>query len=86
VSRWLALLIAVGTLVGCGTWRYEKAGLTYAELSRDDGECRRVAVDVSLVSIPTLAATEQVTVPEPRLDRDAYNRCMRDRGYTVRWE
>jgi hypothetical protein len=67
-----ARLSALGWLLlagGCGpgVGVYDKPGVTYEEWRRDDAECRRAA--------PTGGSSES--------PRDAYARCMRDRGYHV---
>jgi hypothetical protein len=66
------LLCLAPVLAACapGTAAYDKPGLTYAEWKRDDAECRRAAVEASGAAI----------------DREAYGRCMRARGYHLRTE
>jgi hypothetical protein len=86
VARLLALVAIFGTLAGCGTWRYEKAGATQIQVFLDAQECRRVSMDNTLTSIPSMSGEEQVTAPDGRLNRGAFNRCMRGRGYTVSLE
>ena len=74
--RWLRdavrlapLLVSLGTLGACGSAVYDKPALTYSEWRRDDAECRQSALGAD----------------EPHeLDREAYARCMRGRGYRIR--
>jgi hypothetical protein len=65
-----ALAASSALLVGCapGGAVYDKPGLTYEEWRRDDAECRRAAAGG--------AGRE--------MDREAYARCMRARGYQIR--
>jgi hypothetical protein len=65
-----ALLAVVVLLAACtpGTAVYDKPGLTYAEWKSDDAECRRATAEASGGAI----------------DREAYGRCMRARGYRLR--
>jgi hypothetical protein len=58
------------TACGPGTGIYDKPGVTYAEWKRDDAECRRGAGEDERGAI----------------DRDAYVRCLRARGYKIRVE
>jgi len=66
------LLASTSLLAACGPGAgiYDKAGLTYAEWKRDDAECRRAAGEDERGGI----------------DRDAYARCLRARGYKIRVE
>ena len=67
----LALAASLAVLGACapGGAVYDKPGLTYAEWRRDDAECRQAS----------LAGDER-----RELDREAYARCMRARGYRIR--
>jgi len=65
----LALVLSTALLAGCGSAIYDKPGLTYAEWKRDDAACRLAA-----------QAGDERAAP----DREAYARCMRDRGYRTR--
>jgi len=66
------LLALASLLAACGSVAgiYDKPGLTYAEWKRDDAECRRGAGEAQHSDI----------------DRDAYARCLRARGYKIRVE
>jgi hypothetical protein len=66
----LLLLVSLSLLVACapGGGVYDKPGLTYAEWRRDDADCRRAAGEADAAAI----------------DREAYARCMRARGYRLR--
>ncbi|PWU18475.1 MAG: hypothetical protein C5B48_14695 [Candidatus Rokuibacteriota bacterium] len=64
------LLASFSILAACGLGVYDKPGLTYAEWRRDDRECRRIAGEHERNVI----------------DREAYARCMRARGYRIRAE
>jgi hypothetical protein len=71
IPRWAALALAsLQAACAPGTALYDKPGLTYAEWKRDDAECRRAA------------GREGDTA----IDREAYARCMRARGYKLRAE
>jgi hypothetical protein len=65
VARLVAPSLAAAWLAGCGTAVYDKPGLTYAEYKRDDAACRAAARHGE----------------GDALDRAAYARCMRERGY-----
>jgi hypothetical protein len=80
----VGLVVAVAAISGCSSWEYHKPGVTAAEVANDSTACRRTTTEVSLVSIPTISGDVSVTVPSERIDREAFNRCMADRGYTVR--
>jgi hypothetical protein len=69
---WWLLPAAFLLLASCaaGTGIYDKPGLTYAEWKRDDAECRRAASEGE----------------GGVLDREAYARCLRARGYSIRVE
>ena len=82
--RKLVGALAVLAISACSSWEYQKPGVSSAEVVEDSRVCRQSALEVSLVSVPNLMGDESVTVPSERLDRDAFNRCMAGRGYTVR--
>ena len=76
------VLVAMTAVSGC-TWTYDKQGVTSAEVVADYEACRAVATQASLLSVTTISGDEHVTVPERRLNRDAFNRCMGERGYSA---
>ena len=63
-----ALVLSTALLAGCASALYDKPGLTYAEWKRDDAECRLAA---------------RVGGERAAPEREAYARCMRERGYRV---
>ena len=69
-TGWGRLIVSLSVLAACspGIGIYDKPGLTYTEWKRDDSECRRDAGENGGGAI----------------DREAYTRCLRDRGYKVR--
>ena len=72
---WLALFAACA-LAGCGVhWIYDKPGVTPDQLSRDQGAC--------LQETPSGGLIAQI-FREDAVDREAFNRCMQRRGYSVR--
>jgi hypothetical protein len=80
----LAVLAVLAAISACSSWEYQKPGATRAQVAEDSRVCQQTSTEASLVSIPTLMGDESVTVPSERLDRDAFNRCMSERGYAVR--
>jgi hypothetical protein len=64
----LAAFGVAAAACGPGPWVYDKAGVTYAEWRRDDAECRQ--------------HSGRPSAPNA-IDRDSYDRCMRERGYAV---
>ena len=78
---WLAARLVWGLLLGvpaCATatqeWIYDKPNVTPAQLDRDKTTCRQVAPSRSVWRI----------FEEERVNRDVFNRCMENRGYTVK--
>jgi hypothetical protein len=69
-TGWGPLVMSFSLLAACspGMGIYDKPGLTYTEWKRDDSECRRDAGENEGAAI----------------DREAYTRCLRARGYKVR--
>ena len=69
-TGWGRLIVSLSVLAACspGIGIYNKPGLTYTEWKRDDSECRRDAGENGGGAI----------------DREAYARCLRDRGYKIR--
>jgi hypothetical protein len=82
----VVLLLVVAAVSGCSSWHYERKGVTSAQVADDFYDCRRSSTEASLVSIPSLWGDQHVSVPEQRLSRGAFNSCMRERGYSVRWD
>jgi hypothetical protein len=76
-ARVAALLLAVLAVPGCRSaaeeWSYDKPRVTAGQLDRDLAQCAREARPTGPFAYPS------VTGP----DRDAFNRCMEKRGYTV---
>ncbi len=71
----LALLVVVA---GCGPgvrYAYEKSGVSEEQRQRDESECRRQA---------TVTVGGRYGASHQALDQGRLNRCMADRGYTVR--
>lgn len=74
------VLMCAVVCAGCGTanpvaWVYAKPGVTRAEQQRDERACLTQAVGSADVEVvPTYAET---------LNREAFNDCMRQRGYDV---
>jgi hypothetical protein len=70
----VALLLACsGCRSAAEEWSYEKPRVTSGQLDRDLTQCAREARPTGPFAYPS------VTGP----DRDAFNRCMEKRGYTV---
>jgi hypothetical protein len=64
-------------LPGCAAtreWIYEKPRTTPAQLDQDKRTCRKVAPSRSVFK----------TFDTEKVDREAFNRCMEGRGYTVK--
>jgi uncharacterized protein YceK len=69
----------VGVLSGCGAmsrdhWVYAKPGATQAQQRQDEQACREQAVGSLEDKVATYGET---------MNRDAFNECMRGRGYAV---
>ena len=72
----LALVIVAALLPACAgsqEWIYEKSRVTPAQLSHDKAMCRKAAPSRSMMR----------TLQEEKVEREAFNRCMEMRGYTV---
>jgi hypothetical protein len=75
------VLLVVGAVAGCGTtaqseWVYAKPGATATQRERDEQACRMASVGSADVKpLPTWGQT---------MNREAFNECMRARGYDVR--
>jgi hypothetical protein len=75
VSRRLGLALALCLLTGCAQhWSYTKPGLSPARLDQDLEACRREAHRPYWFALTRAA----------RVDQDALNKCMQNRGYTPR--
>ncbi len=75
VARVLASVLLVG---GCasGEWVYDKPNATAAQVDHDLAICRKESMRKTAVAV----------TPSQRVDRDAFNRCMERKGYTVTLE
>ena len=72
----IALCSVMTLLLACAgsqEWIYEKPRLTPAQLDHDKAICRKAAPSRSMLR----------TLQEEKVERDAFNRCMEMRGYTV---
>ena len=77
-ARWSAIVIVsfavlLTACAGSQEWIYEKPRTTPAQLDRDKTMCRKAAPTRSLLR----------TLQEEKLEREAFNRCMEKRGYTI---
>ncbi len=72
------VIASVLFVAGCasGEWVYNKPNATAVQVDRDLGICRKESTRGAAVAI----------TPSQRIDRDALNRCMERRGYTVTLE
>ncbi len=73
------VVTAILLLAGCsstGEWVYNKPRTSAVQVDRDLGTCRKESTRNTAV----------VLTPSQRLDRDAMNRCMERKGYTVTLE
>lgn len=80
--KYLGCVLAIAALAGgCGTatrsaWVYDRPGTTEAQLRQDSQGCLLESVGTPDVrGLSTYAET---------LSREAFNECMRQRGYAVR--
>ncbi len=71
----IGALLLVG---GCssGEWVYNKPNTTAVQVDRDLATCRKESTRNTAI----------VITPSQRLDRDAFNRCMERKGYTITLE
>lgn len=77
MNRFLLGAACAVLLGGCAShWIYDKPSFTAGEVDRDKAACAREAPSRSVFA---------VFLPEP-VDREAFNRCMQQRGYSVRLE
>jgi hypothetical protein len=68
------LLAALPACAATREWIYEKPRTTPAEFNQDTTACRKVAPSRSMFK----------TFQAEKVDRPAFNRCMEQRGYTVK--
>ena len=78
VRRCVALVLcSVAALLpacaGSQEWIYAKPRVTPAQLDHDKAQCRKAAPSRSMLR----------TLQEEKVEREAFNRCMEMRGYTV---
>ena len=72
----LALFHLAALLTACASkqeWIYEKPRSTPAQLDHDTRTCRKIAPSRSMFR----------TFEDEKVEREAFNRCMERRGYTV---
>lgn len=69
-----ALVVLLPACATSEEWIYEKARTTPAQLDQDKRACRKMAPSKSLFR----------TFEAERVERDAFNRCMQSKGYTVK--
>jgi hypothetical protein len=70
------IVVLLGVLVGCRSgeeWTYDKPRVTAGQLDRDLTQCRQIARPTGTFAYPSLTGP----------DREALNKCMEKRGYTV---
>jgi hypothetical protein len=77
-AAWVARALwgGLALLPACASsqeWIYSKPKNTPAELEHDKLACRKIAPSRSLLRV----------LEEEKVEREAFNRCMRARGYTV---
>jgi hypothetical protein len=78
MSRRLLVIPIVLTLVACAdkNYLYDKPNATAAQIDRDLFTCRKESTRNTAIAI----------TPSQRIDREAFNRCMERKGYTVTLE
>ena len=73
----VAVLVSFAALLtacaGSQEWIYDKPRTTPAQLDHDKTMCRKAAPSRSVLR----------TFQEEKVEREAFNRCMEGRGYTV---
>ena len=72
-----ALWLSVAVLPACAggqEWIYDKPRVTPAQLDQDKAACRKAAPSRSMLR----------TFEDEKVEREAFNRCMVRRGYTVK--
>jgi len=70
-----SILLAAGCS-SSGEWVYNKPNTSAVQVDRDLSVCRKEST----------RGTAVVIMPSQRIDRDAMNRCMERKGYTVTFE
>jgi hypothetical protein len=74
-APWLWGLVALVPACASGQeWIYEKPRTTPAQVDLDRAACRKIAPSTSVLK----------TFESEKVDRPAFNRCMEQRGYTVK--
>lgn len=75
--RLVMAVVVLGACVACASGHppvvYQKAAVSAAQQTRDEAECAQTAS----------AGGQRIIGPVLSIDRDAVNRCMRQRGYLV---
>jgi len=71
-----ALVVIVAGCSSSGEWVYNKPNATAVQVDHDLSVCRKEST----------RGTAIVIMPSQRIDRDAMNRCMERKGYTVTLE
>ena len=74
-ASWIVLLLFVAACAS-GEWVYDKPNVTAVQMDRDLMTCRKESTRSAAIAI----------TPAQRIDREAFNRCMERKGYTVRLE
>jgi hypothetical protein len=69
-----ALLAVLPACAASQEWIYEKSRVTPAQLDQDKRACRKIAPSHSMFR----------AFEEEKVDRVTFNRCMEQRGYTVK--
>lgn len=70
-----AVLLVLGGCRSSEEWSYDRPRVTPFELDRDLTQCAQQARPTGTFAFPSLTGP----------DREALNRCMEKRGYTVIW-
>jgi hypothetical protein len=76
ITRWAILLVVLTSCGACassGRIVYSKPGVIPAQQARDESECAQLST----------AAAPRAIGPALNIERDAVNRCMERRGYSV---
>jgi hypothetical protein len=71
---WLGFVAVAAGCVVTHQWIYDKSGMTAESLDRDRAACRTASPPSGLVGILGM----------DDVDREAFTRCMQQRGYTAR--
>jgi hypothetical protein len=76
LPRATVVVVFAALVGGCASsqeWIYEKPRTTPAQLDHDKTQCRKAAPSRSVLRV----------LQEEKVEREAFNRCMEQRGYTV---